>query len=151
MPTDTGLARSNYFRVQDIAAFKKWADRRSLYVEEHLLYGNHCFAISRSEFASHKYFDSEPYDDWLLGYETDGDQNGADDFLDIYVIAEELSEYLAEGSVAVLLRVGSMKLQDITAYGVAINNAKDTEELYISQAILEKAESLGTEITHVRM
>jgi hypothetical protein len=125
-------SRTNYFRVKDPDAFLKWANELSLNVWPG---GDNkqLFAVSPDQYSDDGGFPSTLYneknDDW-----TDFD------------FAEELSRFLADGSVAVIMSSGAEKLRYISGYAVAINNKQEREQLWLSD-IYKRAAHLGTEIT----
>jgi hypothetical protein len=100
-----GTSRSNYFRVKDAEAFKKWAYAARLgYFQQH---GVFCIT---GELTDDGYWPSQ---------KTVENEDGSEDEVDFDVV-EELPEHLAEGEVAVLMSSGAMKLQAVTGEATAV-------------------------------
>lgn len=100
-----GTARTNYFRVKDVAAFEAWVEKHHLDVN----------------------WDSRPGRQGLVAVFGDGDEGGTfnllndaeDDSLDI---ADEIAAHLADDSIAVIMEAGAEKMRYITGWAVAINS-----------------------------
>lgn len=129
-----GSARTNYFRVKDVAKFEAWA---SLYDGVEVIHGDD--------------------DEGLAGLMVTGDGGGwpnqratpenEDDLVEVDIVTE-LAEHLQEGSVAIVMEVGAEKLRYLIGWAVAINSKKATVGVNIYD-VYEKAKQLGTEITEV--
>lgn len=99
-----GSARSNYFAVKDPAAFKAWVETMpSLDLIERD--GKFGFLDNSGE-----------------GWPSfrDIEVEGGEEEVDVDLLAE-LSEYLAEGEVAVLMLVGAEKLRYLTGWAGAVS------------------------------
>ena len=100
-----GIARSNYFRVKDNAAFLIWVDAYNLdYFQDKE--GRYAIAAS----------DGEGWPSSCL--------SEYDEYLDLD-LPMELAAHLADGEVAILMEVGNEKLRYITGYAVAVNSKGD--------------------------
>ena len=118
-------ARTNYFRVKDEPTFTEWAENRGVNI------------IRDAE----QRFGLLPNDDNNGSFPNhDLDNEEEIDFM------AELSEHLADGSVAIMMEAGTEKLRYINGYAEAINNKGDRVVLDLSN-IYELAKTLGTEIT----
>jgi hypothetical protein len=131
-----GSARSNYFRVKDGEAFKKWAASLGLDVLE----------------SSQKRGGEPQYAMTPIGTDDGGwpswrfeDENGqaVDEELDL---AQELSRHLHDDDVVVLMESGAEKLRYVSGWAVAVNSKGDRVQLTLSD-IYEAAKHLGTNIT----
>lgn len=101
-----GTARSNYFRVKDEVAFKKWVET----LGEITLFTHDdkpgLFALaSRGEFGD--------WPNWR--FTSDGTDSEHLDLL------EELWPHLAQGEVAVIMESGAEKLRYVTGWSEAVN------------------------------
>lgn len=123
----TASARSNYFKVRDVEAFEEWAKDRGLEVVE----------------ADGSYA--------LLG--GDGDTGGwpssvydEDQDTDLEIdVALELSRFLEDGEVAILVEVGNEGLRSLNGYAEAINNRGETRFVSLRH-IFELAKELGPNV-----
>lgn len=121
-----GIARSNYFRVKDAAAFRA-------FVKE--LPGVR-LAEKDDRFA-------------LLADEGWPSSRSNDDDLDII---QELAPHIADGNVAVLMAVGYEGMRYVDGVAVAVNNKGETRRVSLEE-IYKLAEDLaapGTEVTLAR-
>jgi len=105
-----GSARTNYFKVKDLARFKAELDGLCDIVERQdgtvgLFPGGRTDSGHFPEFDD----DDEPFD-----------------------FAEEVAKHLAEGWVLVLMQNGAEKLRYLDGYAVAINHRLDRIEINIS-------------------
>ncbi len=121
-------ARTNYFRVKDEAAFRKFIDTvggAEIYADQD---GRFCVLFTEEGVPSCRYNDeTEDYD--------------ALDFMD------ELAQHLADGSPAVLVAAGAEKLRYVCGYATAVNNTGKQVSVSI-RSIYELAEKeLGGEVT----
>lgn len=97
-------ARSNYFRIKDAGAFKKWCQKRRLnsWIKDDR------YAISPDETTE-------------TGWPRyDGD---TDDEIDLEL---ELSKHLDPSDIAVLMEIGSEKLRYLTGEAVAVSASGET-------------------------
>ena len=124
--------RSNYFKVKDEAAFRQWAESRELEVWEKDESKGQYFAIHSAD-VDQKGWCRLAYDEKMDNY-TEVD------------FAQELSTHLQEGSVAVLMEIGSESLRYLIGEAIAVNSKGETETVDIRD-IYQVAEHLGGEIT----
>ncbi len=105
MANFNGTARSNYFKVKDIAAFDAWVESVPGLV-------------------------SSPAGDMQMIYSDDPDEGcfpayyydeATDESIDIDLISD-ISEHLADGEVCVLMEAGAEKLRYISGWAVAFDN-----------------------------
>lgn len=125
-------SRTNYFRVKDRGDFDAWAGKFGLEVCEH---------------------QESPEEEPMVcllpgGYTDDGsfpsqDPDNPDEDLDFM---GKLSEFLADGSVAILMESGAEKLRYVHGHAIAINSKGERIELGL-QDIYEQAKRLGDEVT----
>ena len=110
MANFNGTARSNYFKVKDVEAFKAWVET----IPDLVCWEREGLYAIRSEDFDTGCWPSTRYDD------EDEDLN----------LTGELAEHLAEGEVAVLMEAGAEKLRYISGWAVAVNHKG--EEVSIS-------------------
>jgi hypothetical protein len=117
-------ARSNYFRVKDVAAFKAWCAKRYL-----------DFWTSRDEDIGERYAISpSEYGDGAGWPHYDTDEDDDFDF------AAELAEHLVSKDVAILLEVGSEKLRYLIGYATAVQSDGRTVHVNLDE-IYDKAKA----------
>jgi len=92
--------RSNYFKVKDADKFKSWIDRLGLELFENK---DGVFGFGSMD---------EGLPTCVL--REDGEYDDVD-------VVEDISEYLAEGEVAIIQEIGSEKLRYLVGYAVAID------------------------------
>jgi hypothetical protein len=113
-----GFSRSNYFKVKDKEAFLAWLSDIG---EVSVLHEDHdSIAITGENFGGWptcRGDDCEPFD-----------------------FAEELSGFLLDGEIAVLIEAGAEKLRYITGVAVAIDSGGKRTELVLSD-IYDQAEA----------
>ncbi len=97
-------ARTNYFKVKDIAAFNDWVNK----------FTGLDVVVQEQEGTVSILFDEESGVPSF--YYDENDQEIEVDFM------EELAKHLADDSVAVLEAVGSEKFRYLIGYAVAVNN-----------------------------
>ncbi len=97
-------ARTNYFKVKDIAAFNDWVNK----------FTGLDVVVQKQEGTVSILFDEESGVPSF--YYDENDQEIEVDFM------EELAKHLADDSVAVLEAVGSEKCRYLNGYAVAVNN-----------------------------
>lgn len=119
-----GSARSNYFRVKDEAGFRQWVATRGLEVWEKGSVGQEprFFAIAPARDSDNGMFPEWDYDE-------------AEDEWHEVDFAAEVADHLAEGSVAILMMVGSEKLRYLRGCAWAIRAGggvlrMDLDEIY---------------------
>lgn len=117
-----GTSRTNYFKVRDGEAFKKWAEGLHLDVAVgHVGEKEGKFALFPSRNSDDGCFpDGTIYDE-----ATDEDRD--------FDFAAELSKHLAEGEVAVHVHIGAEKLRYLLGYAVAVNHRGETVEVNIDE------------------
>jgi hypothetical protein len=122
-------ARTNYFRVKDKDAFKKFIDTVD---------GTDLVTDDKDENLFALLFTEEGVPSSRFNEETED--------YDDFDLMDELAPYLADGSVAILMGAGAEKLRHVNGYAVAINNKGESVAVNLDD-IYEKAKSLGHEIT----
>lgn len=130
MATYYESARSNYFLVKDIDAFKQELESvKSLDIE-----------IQKR--------DNKDYVCLLNKNENGFPWDAYDDILGEYVELDWESifaKHLQDGSVAIVMGAGAEKLRYIHGYAIAFNNKGETKMLHLTD-IYKLAEELGTDI-----
>jgi hypothetical protein len=99
-----GTSRSNYFRVKDETAFRKWADGLGISIVERKD-DTTLFAVhpgDRTDDGSWPSYDLET--DEVVGFE------------------DELAKHLLKGQIAVLITAGAERLRYISGSAVAVNH-----------------------------
>jgi hypothetical protein len=130
MATYYETARTNYFLVKDIEAFKtRLEDLKSLTVREDERNGKTYVCLLND---NENGFPFEAYDD-ILGEYVEIDWEGI------------FSQHLQDDSVAIVMGAGAEKLRYIHGYAVAFNNKGETEQIHLVD-IYKIAEKLGTDI-----
>ncbi len=129
-------ARTNYFRVKDVDAFKAWMDT----VPGCTLYEgpekNGTFCVL---------FDEEGYPS--VRYNEDAeDVDGADPYEE-FDFVEELAPHLADGSVAVVVGSGAEKLRYVTGWAMAVDNTGKQVSININSIYDLAKKELGGEVT----
>lgn len=125
-----GHARSNYFQVRDKDDFIQWAkDIGDLEIIED--------EQGRVGLISTDDFGGWPRVDW---------DEAMDDVFGMDIILEMLASHLKNGSVAILMEIGSEKMRYLTGRAVAMNSKGESVEISISD-IYQAAKHLGDEIT----
>ena len=101
-----GQARSNYFKVKDVEAFKEWCSIRNL---ECLENSDGVGFVTLEEYGNMpSFWYDEDDNDCEINYEA------------------ELPEFLKKGEVAILMEAGSEKARFITGWAQAIHSSGDT-------------------------
>ena len=101
-------ARSNYFKVKDVEAFKSWVDSVP------------SLGLWRSDEMFALYSEGEAgWPAWYL--DDDGDE--------LYFEVTDVAEFLTEDSIAVFMESGAEKLRYITGYAVAVNHKGETVQI----------------------
>ena len=119
-----GSSRSNYFKVKDEAAFRKWADELGLTVITNLNPEGTLFGVYPGD------SDDGFWPSFVFG-DFDDEEREVD-------ICAELAEHLAEGEVAVLMTIGAAKLRYLIGHATAVKWTGETVEVSIND-IYEKA------------
>lgn len=113
-----GNARTNYFRVKDVEAFKSWVwSTGEVRVLERIAPDGAEFFGFASECPDSGCFPNARYDEEL------GDNEEID-------WAEELSQHLVEGEVAVMMECGAEKLRYLSGWSRAIYS--DGRDVWVS-------------------
>lgn len=126
-------ARTNYFAVTDLEAFKADIESKTSSVE----------VVSKEEDGLTLVA--------LLGNDDDGGgfpfeyANEDGDYVELDW-AEIFKAHLEDGWVAIIMETGAEKLRYITGYAVAYNSKGETVEIALDE-IYERAKSIGTKIT----
>lgn len=134
MATYFAVARSNYFKVKDPAAFRAEADLYNLTVRD---------AVQPSQRA-----------EGLVMVQPDGDGGGWPSFVWDDELGDEvevdvpalLARHLVEGQVAIIEEVGFEKLRYLCGFAVAVNNRGETRTVHLGD-IRGQATALGEHVT----
>jgi hypothetical protein len=120
-------SRSNYFKVKDTEKFKDFLDStRSLsFIEDKE--GRVGFLVETEEGLPYYIYDEE---------------TGEESELDL---AQELSQHLIDGEVAIYQEVGAEKLRYLVGYSVAVNSKGETITVNINDIYRIAQEELGGE------
>jgi hypothetical protein len=133
-----GHARSNYFRVTDSDAFKRWAASLHLEIWEKTKDTKTYFAMAASDVE---------YGGWpTQRYRDEEDDEDDEEQDDNFSFVKELSHHLQEGSVAVLMECGTEALRYVTGIAKAVNSKGETVEVNLEDIYLP-AKTLGNEVT----
>ena len=66
-----------------------------------------------------------------------------DEFPSIHTIADELSQHLEDGSVAILSEIGSLAGENLSAIAVAVNSDNNQEFVDLNSVMVGMASTLG--------
>lgn len=121
-------ARSNYFKVKDVEAFKKWLDTVGS-----------CKFIQDKEGRVGFYVD----DDGMLPSTRCNDRQDESEELDL---CAEIAQHLLPEEVAIVMEVGAEKCRYLSGFAHAVNSAGKVETVSIDQ-IYGRAKKLGKHIT----
>ena len=127
-------ARSNYFRVQDEAAFRAWARTRDLHLTETVVGGELSLMM-------------EPRDDggWPSHwYNVETNEGGECD------IPQELARHLHPEDVAVLMEAGHEGHRHVAGMALAVNAQGETRIISLAD-IYERARELGPRVTRAEL
>lgn len=123
-------ARSNYFKVKDVAAFEQW-----------------CALVGLESI-------TDDTDQKLVGF-LDGNPDGGgfpssryddnDELVEID-LADELAAHLQDGQVAILMEGGAEKHRYIIGWALAVNSKGERKEVSLED-IYEQAAQLGEHVT----
>lgn len=116
-----GISRSNYFKVKDKEAFKSWLSEVG---EVSVLHEDNDYIATAGD-----HFGGWP--------NSRGEEAEAFDF------AEELSGFLAEDEIAVLMETGAEKLRYMTGTAVAVNSRGERVEIHLSDIYAQAEAVLG--------
>lgn len=100
-------ARSNYFKVKDETAFRKWCDLWGLGIFESKEHPG-MFALGATGGSG------DGWPSYRFDEQTEDDVE--------WVAEDEVSQHLADGQVAILMEAGAEKLRYISAYARAIHS-----------------------------
>lgn len=129
-------ARSNYFRVKDVIAFKEWAASRGLGVwEQQGEQGDTPVTL----------YAIYPRNDDSGGWPS-GAFN-AEDELEEFNVFEELAPHLADGWVAILLEVGAEKLRYLCGHAHVISADGKVSFISLEEEALKRAKKKGQHVT----
>ncbi len=123
----TGYARSNYFKVKDMPAFRAWALPLDLEVTTDVDDPDALALLCNTEHGVWPY--------------RDADDEEIPDF------ALALSEHLAPGQVAVLMEVGHEKMCYVGGYATAINDKGKRIDIALSDIYKMAKEKFGIDIS----
>jgi hypothetical protein len=128
-----GQARTNYFQVKDL---KAWRDELSNYpvelIEQKLDDGT----------IKVGFMDANPDGgglDWQL-YDEEGNETEID-WTDV------LARHLSDNEVAIIMETGAEKYRYMSGWALAVNNKKETREISLAKDIYTLAQELGDNVT----
>jgi hypothetical protein len=121
-------ARSNYFLVKDVDAFKADLNGSGLGIQ-----GNNDNPNQVALFATEDGFPSEIYDE--------------DSFEGVEIVWEDIFEkHLLDDEVVIIMGAGAEKLRYVNGWAVAYNNKRESKVVSLHD-IYDLAKELGSEIT----
>jgi len=134
-----GHARSNYFRVKDLNAFRKAMEPlddisihgkgdRSEILEDGFI----CLLVDNG--------DKGGWPAWLYNEVTDEDYE--------VELTKVIAEHLVDGDVAILMECGAEKLRYVTGWAVAVNSKGEEKGVSLDD-IYQLAATLGPNVTPV--
>jgi hypothetical protein len=126
-----GQARSNYFKVKDIEAFKEALSP----VEIEVSYSpenDNCMIMSTDEYGG---WPSQYYDE---------DKDDSVDFELTTIVAQ----HLVEGQVCVLIETGAEKLRYLSGHSVAFDHSGETVYVSLDDIYAKAEEKFGITPTH---
>ena len=128
-----GQARTNYFQVKDLNA---WRQELTGYpvelIEQKLDDGTIKVGFMDAN-------DDGAGLDWQL-YDEEGNETEID-WTDL------LARHLADNEVAIIMEVGSEKYRYLSGWAMAVNNKKETREISLAKDIYTLAQELGENVT----
>lgn len=135
MANYNAVARTNYFQVKDLAAFRQALAPFALEIvakghEGEPQAGELVAVLSNDEGG----WPSSYYDEEM------------DDYLDVD-LPIVIAEHLADGEVAIGVEVGFEKLRYLVGFAWAINSKGETRQVDLNDAIVEQAKQLGENVT----
>ena len=130
-----GAARSNYFKVRDLDAFRKAFEGIDVKIvgsaaDDSVAEDGLVCLLGDDQYGG--------WPSWICDEETDEDRE-----VDVVQI---VAGHLADGEVAVFMQSGAEKLRYITGYAVATNNKGETRVIDIDM-IYDLAKDLGPNVT----
>lgn len=132
-----GFARTNYFHVKDLAAFRAALAPLPIEIvgkghENEPQAGEPVALLSRDDAG------------WPSAYwDEEADTDVEVDLPDV------IAQHLVDGDVAVAMEIGYEKLRYLIGYGWAVNSKGETRAVNLEDSILELAKQLGTQVTGV--
>lgn len=127
MSEHVGHARSNYFKVKDMTAFRAWIQSLDLDFTTDIDDPDAIALLSETEHGTWPY------------------KNKEDEEIPDFALA--LSEHLAPGQVAVLMEVGHEKMCYLTGYATAINDKGKRIDIALSDIYKMAREKFGVDIS----
>ena len=125
-----GQARSNYFKVKDLEAF-----RAAL--------GEHCEIVEEGDTVA--VFPNDENDDGMFPSSVYNEETDEDEDVDIFGL---IADHLQENSVAVFMGIGSEKLRYLDGWAVAYDNGGEIASVNLNSILdLAKAQRPNKEIT----
>lgn len=125
-------ARSNYFKVKDIQAFKDAIRKFSVFIE---LKDN---AAPEKGLMIYPTEDNAGWPNWYLDEDTDDEME-----IDFPAVVQE---HIMEGEVAVLMSIGSEGYKYLTADGIIITS-ESVEYLSLNEMLMKRAKELNPNVT----
>lgn len=125
-----GMARSNYFRVQDEAQFREWAEELELKV----------MSDSEGRVGFYSGTDDGDFPEYRF---TDGEDRQEID------LVTELAKHLVTGEVAVLVFAGHEKARYVSGYATALNSERNRVDIVLSDLYEKAAAEFGVEVKSI--
>ena len=128
-----GQARTNYFQVKDL---KAWREELSNYPVELIETKDDDGTIKVGFMDAN---DDGAGLDWQL-YDEEGNETEID-WTDL------LARHLADNEVAIIMETGAEKYRYLSGWAMAVNNKKETREISLAKDIYTLAQELGENVT----
>ena len=128
-----GQARTNYFQVKDL---KAWREELSNYPVELIEQKDDDGTIKVGFMDAN---DDGAGLDWQL-YDEEGNETEID-WTDL------LARHLADNEVAIIMETGAEKYRYLSGWAMAVNNKKETREISLAKDIYTLAQELGENVT----
>jgi len=133
-------ARSNYFKVKDIAAFQKTINRQIPGVGVHVFNDKtNAVMIDASEFTDNGAW---PTSRWIDDSDDGDDTIGHDEEINYAAV---IAPHLLEGETAVLMEVGNEKLRYVTGFARAIHSNGEEVIVNIDDIYAKAAKTFGVD------
>ena len=126
----TGMSRSNYFRLNDEVAFRRWAQELGL-------------VVITNDNAGFGFYSNS--DDGGLP----ASRVGEDDHDEDIDLETELATHLAEGEVAIIMSIGHEKARYLSAYAAAVSSTEERVTLDISDIYEKAAQFFGADLSAI--
>jgi hypothetical protein len=134
----SGTARSNYFEVKDLAAFKTWLEAHSLSLLEDD--ADPSKPSTKVGFTAAN-TDHGAWPSSIWNEETDENEE--------FDLVSELWQHLVEGQVAVLMEVGSEKYRYVTGQAIAVRWDGRVVHLSLNDIYEKAAREFGVDVKSI--